>query len=78
LKQEYTGRTWHLEYQVCVVGYRHERGDSLSAEDGMVRSLEVCDFELDVHSTVVFSGSPKVTGRTTEPSRLAVFLGTMS
>jgi hypothetical protein len=24
LQREYTGRTWHFEYQVCVVGYRHE------------------------------------------------------
>jgi hypothetical protein len=36
LQREYTGRTWHLEYQVRVVRYRHELGDSWSAEDGIV------------------------------------------
>jgi hypothetical protein len=40
LQREYTGRTWHFEYQVRVVGYHHELGDSWSAEDGMVGSLE--------------------------------------
>jgi hypothetical protein len=41
------------------VRYRHEFGDSWSAEDGMVGSLEVCDFELDVLGAVVFSGFPE-------------------
>jgi hypothetical protein len=41
----------------------------------MVGSLEIRDFELGV---VVFSGFPKVTGRTTEPSGIAAFPGTMS
>jgi hypothetical protein len=41
------------------MGYRHELGDSWSAEDGMVGSLEVRDFELDVLGAVVFSGFPK-------------------
>jgi hypothetical protein len=59
LQREYTGRTWHLEYQVYVVRYRHELGDSWSAEDGMVASLEVRDFELDVLGAVVFSCLPK-------------------
>jgi hypothetical protein len=26
LQRGYTGWTWHLEYQVCVVSYRHELG----------------------------------------------------
>jgi hypothetical protein len=77
LQREYTGRTWHLEYQVGVVGYRHELSDSWSAEDGMVGRLEVRNFELDVLGTVVVSCSPKVTGRTTEPSGMAAFPGTM-
>jgi hypothetical protein len=38
------------------VGYLHELGDSWSAEDGMIGSLEVRDFELDVLGAVVFSG----------------------
>jgi hypothetical protein len=59
------------------VGYRHELGDSWFAEDGIIGSLEVCDFELDVLSVIVFSGFPKVTGRTTEPSGIAAFSGTM-
>jgi hypothetical protein len=28
LEREYTGRTWHLEYQVCVVRYRHKLGEA--------------------------------------------------
>jgi hypothetical protein len=38
------------------VGYRHELGDSWSAEDGMVGSLEVRNLELDVLSAVVLPG----------------------
>jgi hypothetical protein len=41
------------------VGYRHELGDSLPAEDGMVGSLEVRDFELDVFGVVVLPGFPE-------------------
>jgi hypothetical protein len=41
------------------VGYRHELGDSWSTEDGMVGSLEVCDIELDLLSTVVLPGFPE-------------------
>jgi hypothetical protein len=43
----------------------------------MVGSLEVHYFEFDVLGAVVFSGFPKVTGRTTEPSGIAAFPGTM-
>jgi hypothetical protein len=43
----------------------------------MVGSLEVRDFELDELGAVVFSGSPKVITRTTEPSGIAAFPGTM-
>jgi hypothetical protein len=43
----------------------------------MVRSLEVRDLELDVLGAVDFSGFPKVTSRTTEPSGIAAFPGTM-
>jgi hypothetical protein len=57
------------------VGYRHELGDSRSAEDGMVGCLEVRDFELDVLG--LSRDSPKVTGRTTEPSGIAALPGTM-
>jgi hypothetical protein len=60
------------------VGYCHELGDSRSAEDGMVGSLDVCNLELDVLGAVVLPGSPKVTGRTTKPSGIAAFPGTMS
>jgi hypothetical protein len=56
------------------VGYRHEIGDSRSAEDGMVGRLKVRDFELVVLGTIVV---PKVTGRTTEPSGIAAFPGMM-
>jgi hypothetical protein len=77
LQREYIGRTWHFEYQVHVVGYRHELGDSWPTEDGMVGSLEVRDLELDVLGAVVLPGFPKVTGRTTEPSGIAAFPGTM-
>jgi hypothetical protein len=77
LKREYTGRTWHLEYQVRVMRYRHELGDSWSAEDGMIGTLGVRDFELDALGAVVFPCLPKVTGRTTEPSGMAAFPGTM-
>jgi hypothetical protein len=59
------------------VRYRHELGDNWPAEDGVVGSLEVRDFELDVLGAVVFSGFPKVTGRTTEPSGIAASPGTM-
>jgi hypothetical protein len=59
LQREYTGRTWYFEYQVRVVGYRHEIGDRRSAEDGVLGSLEVRNFELDVLSAVVFSGFPE-------------------
>jgi hypothetical protein len=41
------------------VGYRHELGDSRSAEDGMVGRLEVRDFELDILGTVVVPRFPK-------------------
>jgi hypothetical protein len=41
------------------VGYCHELGDSWSAEDGMVGSLEVCNLELDVLGAVVLPGFPK-------------------
>jgi hypothetical protein len=41
------------------VGYRHELGNSRSAEDGMVGRLEVRDFELDVLGTVVVPRFPK-------------------
>jgi hypothetical protein len=60
------------------VGYRHELGDSRSAEDGMVGSLDVRNLELDVLGAVVLPSSPKVTGWTTEPSGIAAFPGTMS
>jgi hypothetical protein len=43
----------------------------------MVGCLEVRDFELDVLGTVVVRDSPKVTGRTTGPSGIAAFPGTM-
>jgi hypothetical protein len=56
LQREYTGKTWHFEYQVRVVGYRHELGDSWSTEDGMVGILEVRDLELDVLGVVVLHG----------------------
>jgi hypothetical protein len=77
LEREYTCRAWHLEYQVGVVGHRHELGDGRSAEDGVVGSLEVRDLELDVLGTVVVPRFPKVTGRTTEPSGIAALPGTM-
>jgi hypothetical protein len=54
------------------VRYRRELGDSWSVEDGMVGSLEVRDFELDVLDV-----SPKVIGRTTEPSGIVAFPGMM-
>jgi hypothetical protein len=41
------------------VGYRHELGDSRSAEDGMVGRLEVSDLELDVLGTVVVPYFPE-------------------
>jgi hypothetical protein len=43
----------------------------------MVGSLEVRDFELDVLGAVFSLVSPKVIGRTTEPSGIAAFPGTM-
>jgi hypothetical protein len=60
------------------VGYRHELGDGRSAEDGMVGSLEVCNLELDVLGAVVLPSFPEGIGRTTEPSGIAAFPGTMS
>jgi hypothetical protein len=48
LEREYTRWAWHLEYQVGVVGHRHELGDGRSAEDGMVGSLEVRDCRMDL------------------------------
>jgi hypothetical protein len=77
LEREHTCWAWHLEYQVCVVGHRHELGDGRSAEDGVVGGLEVRDLELDVLGTIVARVSPKVTGRTTEPSGIAALPGTM-
>jgi hypothetical protein len=38
---------------------RHELGDSWSAEDGVVGSLEVRNFELDVLGAVVFPCLPE-------------------
>jgi hypothetical protein len=43
----------------------------------MVGSLEVRDFELDVLGAVVSLVSPKVTGKTTEPSGITAFPGMM-
>jgi hypothetical protein len=43
----------------------------------MVGSVEVRDLELDVLGVVFRPGFPKVTGRTTEPSGIAAFSGTM-
>jgi hypothetical protein len=60
------------------VGYRHELGDSQSAEDGMVGRLEVRDLELDVLGMIVVPRFPKGNYRTTEPSGIAAFPGTMS
>jgi hypothetical protein len=59
LEREYTRWAWHVEYQVGVVGHRHELGDGRSAEDGMVGSLEVCDLELDVLGTLVVPRFPE-------------------
>jgi hypothetical protein len=59
LQREYTGRTWYFEYQVHVVGYCHELGDSWSAEDGMVGSLKVRNLELDVLGAVILPGFPE-------------------
>jgi hypothetical protein len=56
---EYTGWAWHLEYQVGVVGHRHELGDGWSAEDGVVGGLEVRDLELDVLGTIVVLRCPE-------------------
>jgi hypothetical protein len=53
LKGEYTSWAWHFEYQVGVVGHRHELGDGQSTEDGVVGGLEVRDLELDVLGTIV-------------------------
>jgi hypothetical protein len=41
------------------VRYRHEFGDSWSAKDGMVGSLKVRGFELDVLGAVVLPGFPE-------------------
>jgi hypothetical protein len=43
----------------------------------MVGILEVRNLELDVLGVVVLPSFPKVTGRTTEPSGIATFPGTM-
>jgi hypothetical protein len=43
----------------------------------MVGGFEVRDFELDVLGMVVVLVSPKVTCRTTKPSGIAAFPGTM-
>jgi hypothetical protein len=43
----------------------------------MVGRLEVRDFEFDVLGAVVSLVSPKVTGRTTEPSGIVAFPGTI-
>jgi hypothetical protein len=59
LEREYTCWVWHLEYQVGVVGHRHELGDGRSAEDGMVGCLEVRDLELYVLGTVVVPRFPE-------------------
>jgi hypothetical protein len=48
LQSEYSDKTWHFEYQVGVVGDRHELGDRWSAEDGMVGGFKVCNLKLDV------------------------------
>jgi hypothetical protein len=40
------------------VRYRHELGDSRSAENGMVGSLEVRNLELDVLGAVVLPSLP--------------------
>jgi hypothetical protein len=77
LEGEYIGWAWHFEYQVGVVGHRHELGDSQYAEDGVVGGLEIRDLELDVLDTIVVPSCPKVTGRTTEPSGIAALPGTM-
>jgi hypothetical protein len=64
------------------VGYLHELGDSWSAEDGMVGSTSWRRYILEeihkgVCSTKFSLVSAKVTGRTTEPSGIAAFPGTM-
>jgi hypothetical protein len=59
LQCEYSGRAWHLEYQVGVVRYHHELGDSWSVEDGMVGGFEICNLELDVLGALVFPCPPK-------------------
>jgi hypothetical protein len=59
LKGEYTSWDWHFEYQVGVVGHRHELGDGRYAEDGVVGSLEVRNLELDVLCTVVVPRCPE-------------------
>jgi hypothetical protein len=59
------------------VRYHHELGDSRSAKNGMVGSLEVCNLELDVLGAVVLPSLPKVTGKTTESSEIAALPGTM-
>jgi hypothetical protein len=41
------------------VRYYHELGNSRSAEDGMIRSLEVCNLELDVLGVVVLPSLPE-------------------
>jgi hypothetical protein len=59
LEREYTCWTRHLEYQVGVVGHRHELGDGRSAKDGMVGCLEVRDLELDVLGMIVVPRFPE-------------------
>jgi hypothetical protein len=46
------------------VWYRHELGDSWSAEDGMIGGFEVFYLKLDVLGAVVLPCPLKVTGRT--------------
>jgi hypothetical protein len=47
------------------MGYRHELCHSRSAKDGMVKSFEVRDHELDVLGAVILPSLSKVTGRIT-------------
>jgi hypothetical protein len=60
------------------VRYRHEFGDSWSAKDGMVGSLETRNLELDILGAVILLSLPKVIGRTIEPSGIAALPGMMS
>ena len=56
LQREYSFGSWHLEYEVDVMRDSHKLGQSGSAEDGVIGSLEVSDLELDVLGAVVLSG----------------------